>query len=274
MNVAVATARLGAPTAFLGCVSTDHFGEQIWNHLLANGVDLSVCSRNAAATARAIVEHRPELVFRFEGDETADMQLESADLSTLGGSQHLLHGGTLGLFRGRTAETLASLVERHDGLVSFDPNVRPQIIDDRDRWHHFHERWLSNTSIYKGSDEDMAWIWPNRSPASCAEELLAQGVKVVVVTQGADGLSVLTKNGEVRVTAPKVDVVDTVGAGDTIVATVLVSLLELGVADGTLPLADLGGETWKLIGERAVTSAGITCSRPGADPPIRSELSW
>jgi sugar/nucleoside kinase (ribokinase family) len=82
-------------------------------------------------TARAIVEHVPELRFRFEGDDTADNALEVADLSKLGAGPHILHGGTIGMFRGRTATVLADLVESHDGLVSFDPNVRSAMVPNK-----------------------------------------------------------------------------------------------------------------------------------------------
>ena len=177
MNVAIAVARLGVPSAFLGSVSTDEHGDRIWSHLTANGVDVSATQRVAAPTARAIVEHVPQLRFRFEGTDTADTLLEAPELKQLGPGPHILHGGTLGLYRGRTATTLAELAEQHDGIVSLDPNIRPQIMHDRDRWDHFHDRWLLHTSIYKGSDEDLDWIWPNRSPESSAEALLADGVR-------------------------------------------------------------------------------------------------
>lgn len=270
-NVAIAAARLGVPTAFAGPVSTDEYGERIMAHLLANGVDVTLCPRLDAPTARAIVEHTPHLVFRFEGEGTADTRLERVELAPLGDGPHVLHGGTLGLFRGTTAEAVATAAERHDGLVSLDPNIRPQIIDDRPRWDHFHERWLTNTAVYKASDEDLAWIWPGREASSLAEQLLADGVGVVIVTRGSEGLTVHHADGQEQVPAVPVDVIDTVGAGDTIVATVLASLVEAGVVDRA-GLGALGGRWWSTVGRRAVTAAAITCGRPGADAPRRHEL--
>lgn len=272
LNVAVAAARLGVPAAFVGGVSNDEHGKTIWSHLEADGVDLSAAVRLDAPTARAIVEHVPKLRFRFEGEGTADTLLGSVDLGVLGEGPHLLHGGTLGMFRGQTAESLADLAETHDGIVSLDPNIRPQIIDDRAGWDHFHERWLARTHIYKGSDEDLDWIWPGRSPESCAEELLAGQVAAVIVTRGSDGLSILTSEGEATAPAPVVDIVDTVGAGDTIVATVLASLWESDRRD-VASLASTTIEEWTVIATRAVGAAAITCSRPGADVPRRHELT-
>jgi len=273
MNTAVAAARLGAPATFVGSISTDHFGVQIRRHLQKNGVDLTASQWTSAPTARAIIEHVPQLVFRFEGTGTADTLLSEVDLDSLGPGPHILHGGTLGLFRGRTAETLANLVESHDGIVSLDPNVRPQIIDDRSRWDHFHQRWLARTDLYKASDEDLSWIWPDRSPEASAEELLSADVTAVILTRGSGGLSIYTSEGEIKVPAPHVDVVDTIGAGDTTVAAVLASLWERDAID-TKTLAGIALSDWQTIGTNAVTAAAVTCSRPGADPPFRHELQW
>ncbi len=272
MNVAIAAARLGVPAAFVGAISTDAFGDLLWQHLESNGVDLTLSPRIDAPTAKAIVEHVPELRFRFEGAGTADSLLDSADLSRLGSGPHIVHGGTLGMFRGTTAETLAHLAEPHEGIVSLDCNVRPQIIDDQARWHHFHGRWLAHTNIYKGSNEDFEWIWPGRSMESCADELIKNGTQVVVLTRGSDGLSIVTADGEARVSAPFVAVVDTVGAGDTIVAALLSSLWNHGDGSGSSKLNDVSLSDWTRFAERAVKAAAITCSRAGADPPYSAEL--
>ena len=100
MNVAIAATRLGVASAFLGRVSTDAHGQQIWDHLIANGVDLRLAERGDEPTARAIVEHTPKLQFRFEGDGTADQALTAASLDAIGPGPHILHGGTLGLYPG------------------------------------------------------------------------------------------------------------------------------------------------------------------------------
>lgn len=296
MNVAVAAARLGAPAAFVGRVSTDAYGETIWHHLADNGVDVRAAERGPEPTARAIVETEPTLSFRFEGANTADTCLAAADLSLLGqpaadsstldepaspasAASHIdtpiVHGGTLGMFRGRTADVLARLVERHDGLVSLDPNVRPQIIDDRQRWQHYHDRWAARADIYRASDEDLDWIWPHRPAADCAAELLARGASAVLVTAGGDGVTLYrdaahNEPDSLTVAGARVDVVDTVGAGDTFIAAVLVGLAQR--SEQTRPVGQLDADAWRGILTRAVNAAAITCSRAGANPPTRAEL--
>ena len=176
------------------------------------------------------------------------------------------------MFRGRTAETLARAAESYQGIVSLDPNVRPQLIEDRAEWDGYHSRWLTNVDIYKVADEDLEWIWPNRAPEACVEELLSGSAKVVILTRGSSGLSIYCADGEATADAVLVDVVDTVGAGDTVCAVVLASLLNWGI---TVP-KDLEGislRNWASIAERAAAGAAITCSRAGADTPWPEELA-
>lgn len=271
MNAAVAAARLGAPTAFVGRVSTDADGELIWEHLQGNRVDLRASERGPEPTARAIISTTPSPSFRFEGDNTADTALRSADVAAFGPGPHIVHGGTLGMFRGRTAEILAQLGERHDGIVSLDPNVRPAIIEDRHRWDDFHGRWLGVCDLYRASDEDLAWIWPGRPVENCAEEVLGRRTAAVIVTRGASGATVYTRSGETDAPAPPVDVIDTVGAGDAFAGSVLASLWERLGADRTAFTA-LELQQWRAIAERAAAAAALTCTRPGADPPTARDL--
>lgn len=272
MNAAVAAARLGAPSAFVGRVSTDAGGELIWKHLQRNQVNVRASERGPEATARAIISLTPNPSFRFEGSNTADTALGSADLAALGPGPHIVHGGTLGMFRGRTADVLASLAERHDGLVSLDPNVRPAIIEDRDRWDRFHERWLGVCDLYRASDEDLEWIWPGRAAEDCTAELLAGRIATVIITRGGHGVTVYTAEGQLEVAAPQVDVVDTVGAGDAFVGAVLASLWERLGADRTA-FAALDLRQWRAIAERATVAAALTCTRAGADPPDARDLA-
>ena len=272
MNVAVAAARLGVPSAFVGRISTDRDGELIWEHLRRNGVDLRAAERGPEPTARAIVEHVPQLRFTVEGDGTADMWLGEANVAALGKGPHVLHGGTLGLFRGHTAHTLARLVEAHHGIVSLDPNIRPKIIQDRKGWDHFHDCWLARAHIYRASDEDMEWIWPRRSHGSVAEQLLAGRASIVIITRGASGAIAYITSDQLTIAGHQVDVVDTVGAGDTFVGALLAALWDRGLTRNPQLLADITPSDLGHITRHAVAAAAITCSRLGADPPHRDEL--
>ena len=198
--------------------------------------------------------------------------LEAVAIDRLGPGPHIIHGGTLGMFRGRTAEVLARFVESTPALVSLDPNVRPAIIEDRDAWEHFHQRWLARAHLYRGSEEDIDWIWPGRRVADVAAELLAGGVKAVFITRGSAGVTVHLNDAEFVVPPSSVDVVDTVGAGDTFVGGLLAGLWFSGVPISASGLDELSVEQWRSLTARASAAAGITCSRKGADPPTADDL--
>ncbi len=266
MNAAVAAARLGVPTAFVGRISTDGNGDTIWAHLEHSGVDLRAAQRGPEPTARAVVTTVPVQSFRFEGDGTADASMVEADLSPLGPGPHILHAGTLGIFRGTTAEALAALLPSFDGLVSFDPNIRPQVFPSRERWLDVADRWLDRADLIKASDEDLEWI--GVEPA----DLLARGCRVVLRTVGPGGVEVHLADGtRIDVEARPVEVADTVGAGDSFSGAVLSRLLLDGVL--TRPALDaVTAERWRAIVEFGVRAAAITVGRLGADPPWTTEL--
>ncbi len=267
MNAAITVARLGVPCGFLGRVSTDEHGDAIWAHLESSGVDLSVTERGSEPTARAVVTSVPVQSFRFEGENTADTMLESCDLSPLGEGPHIIHGGTLGIFRGRTADRYSELVASHGGLVSFDPNARPQIIDDVAQWHRYAAIWFQRADVIRGSDEDFDWI------GMSIQDLLAFGPAVVIRTVGERGAEAYFPDGSVvAVPAKAIDFVDAVGAGDSFCGAVLAQLWDRGVTSrDALDVVD--SASWREIIEFAIRVSGVTCSRSGANPPWASELA-
>lgn len=265
MNVALTVARLGVPAAFCGRISNDRFGQLIWDHLSGSGVLMDAVERGEEPTTTAEVVTKPVQSFVFSGTDTADMNLTAVNESALPERPSILHGGTLGLFRGQTAETLTTYAENFGGIVTLDPNIRPAIITDPDRWWHFANRWIAVAQLVRGSDEDLDWM------GVTVEDLLTRGVTAVVRTLGADGAEVALSSGEkARVSGAEIDFVDAVGAGDSFCGAILVQLAEHGVTRDSFADLELGWWTDTL--GFAMKVAGITCSRPGADPPYRREL--
>lgn len=266
MNSAVAAARLGVPTAFVGRISTDAYGDLIWRHLEASGVDLRAAQRGPEPTARAIVTTKPVQSFRFEGDNTADALMTSFDLGPLGPGPHLLHAGTLGIFRGATATTLARFLGQHDGAVSFDPNIRPQVFPSRAEWFAVANPWLDRADVIKASDEDLDWMGLE------IEDLLARNTHAVLRTGGGSGVDGFLASGEqFSVPAPKATVADTVGAGDSFCGAVLSRLYRRDSVTSE-SVASLDVVAWTEIVGFGVTAAAITVGRLGADPPWLSEM--
>jgi fructokinase len=275
LNTAVACARLGRPTGFITQLSTDLFGEQLLRHMQANGLDTRHVLCSAAPSTLAFVERTPTTNrYAFYRNGSADAQWAPAALPDLGADCRVLVFGSISLLQEPAGSRITELVEAEHGrgrLTVFDPNMRASLLDDPDAYRQrFFARWLRATDLLKLSDEDAALLAPGLDLDEAAVRLLAGGPQAVVMTRGAAGAT-LYRAGQapLSVPAPRVTVADTIGAGDTFTAGLVVSLLNQGVtrADG---LAGLPEATWRTALQFAVTAAALNCTREGADPPDRA----
>ncbi|GAC1476478.1 MAG: carbohydrate kinase [Candidatus Dormibacteraceae bacterium] len=273
-NTARALARLGVPTAFLGHLSTDSHGRELAALLRSDGVNLDLTTSGTEPTTMAIarVSRDGAAGYEFVAEGTSAPNLAMAMVpDELPSEIEAIHVGTLGLALEPAASTLAALIQRETGrrLIMVDPNVRLAAASDpfyRDRLQSV----LGHASIVKASVEDLAWVFPGDPPETAARRMLEMGVRLVVVTLGVDGAFGATGDETVTVAAPAVEVVDTVGAGDTFGAALLANLYDLGLVRPDLRL-DIEQVASAL--RFACRAAAIACRRSGADPPYRSELS-
>lgn len=275
MNVAVGLARLGAPTQFVGRLGDDPYGEMIQDHLRRNSVLFSVEPDGlptSVATARLDPAGGAGYDFRlvWELPGLVDRREELLDGSTL------LHTGSIATMLQPGADDVLALVrDAHPRVtVTYDPNCRPSIIRDVDHAREQAEKFIAYADVVKASDEDLAWLYPDRTPQESARALLASGAAVVIVTRGSKGPWGVCRAGETEVPAPGVSVVDTVGAGDSFMAALIGSLVDLGL-DGAQRREELRRiTTEQLTGmlQYAARAATITVSRAGADPPTRGDM--
>jgi fructokinase len=274
-NVAVGLARLGARSAFFGGLSRDVFGQRLSASLAAEGVDLTHAVYGDASSTVSFVVLSPDGVasYAFLGEGAADRMVGEADLPDLAAEVAAIHVGSFSTLVEPVGSTLAALVARESGrrLVSYDPNIRPTVIPDLDRWRARIAAWLPHVHLLKISEEDLALVHPGADPEAVAADWLAAGVRLVVLTRGAAGAVAWTRRCRVAVPGVPVDVVDTVGAGDTFQAALLAGLSEAGAlardAVGELDERALG----KAL-SAAAAAAAITCARRGADLPRRAEV--
>jgi fructokinase len=269
-NTAKALARLGHEVEFIDGISTDAYGVKARAELAADGVDLSLALTSDLPTAVAEVtlaaDGGASYVFKLENTATFDFNSSwLPDPSRY--KPQVLHIGTLATLVQPGADVLFDwALECADfAPVVFDPNIRPQVLNDREKYVALVEKWIGISSVVKLSDDDFEWLYPGKSPESIAEQWLQGGVALVVMTRGADGLVGYTSDGVVEVAGEKVNVVDTVGAGDTVGAIVLQRL----ITDGLL---NMRGSVLKDVLHRAAVAAAITCSRAGAQPPYAHEI--
>ncbi len=276
-NVAVAAARLGAPTGFLGRVSTDLFGDLLAGALETNGVDTGCLRRGPEPSTLAFVAVAAdgEPRYAFFGTGAADRALGPGDLpADLPASIRCLHFGSFSVMVEPAGATLEGLMRREAGrrLITLDPNLRPALVPDRAACRARLERWLPSVDLVKVSAADLAWLCPGESPDAVAARWRCSGPAAVIVTAGPAGATVATARQRVAVPAVPTAVADTVGAGDSFQGALLAWLHRAEALDrARLDRADEA--FWTEAAGFAARAAARTCARPGADPPWAAELA-
>ena len=285
-NTAIGIGRLGVPAAFLGRLSRDFFGDSLVKRLAENGVRTDLIARSDQTTTLAFVKlargEEPKYAFYTEG--SADRSLSPSDVPTkLPVEVTCILFGSISMTMEPIASTIESLVKREcaDRVVSFDPNVRPAMIKDKEAYVRHFESWVSCCSIVKISGADLDFIYPGMSRDASVERILSLGPALVVTTLGVDGAMALGKRGAesslrgslFRAAAPirDVPVVDTIGAGDTFHAAFLAWLETRGKMSRK---AISGLSEAELIEALAFANlaAALVCAKRGAEPPTIAEM--
>jgi len=271
LNVAVGLARLGHGVDFLTHIADDEPGQRIAAHVKAAGAQLVPGSVSAGRTPRAVATTTRDGSAAYTFD--LDWQLSGTPQVA---PPLVVHTGSIAAVREPGCLAVAALLDAYhvSATVSFDPNVRPSMIDEAALARERIERLVQRSDIVKVSDEDLRWIDPEHEPEQTARGWLAAGPAIVAMTMGDRGARAWCASGEARVAARPVRVVDTVGAGDAFTVGLLDALWGLGVL-GAGRRADLAG-----IGLDALTdalragalSSALTLGRAGADLPDRAAL--
>ncbi|MFZ3571242.1 carbohydrate kinase family protein [Streptomyces sp. BH097] len=268
-NTAVALGRLGSSVAFCSRVSRDAFGEALLGGLRAAGVDVSPVQRGDEPTTLAVASIGADgsAGYSFYVEGTAD-RLFAVPEALPEGTRAVSFGTcSLALEPGATAyEEVMRSAAAQGVCTALDPNIRAGLIPDADAYRARFKNWLASTTLLKLSEDDAEWL------GGTPQEWLAAGPAAVVITRGGAGLTVLTRDGrEHSVPGERVDVVDTIGAGDTVNAALLHGLSRLDALSPTA-IAGLDGEDWSRLLRFAARAAAVTCSRAGAEPPYADEL--
>jgi fructokinase len=242
-------------------------------HLAASGVQVDRGPDDGVSTSLAIA-------MLAAGIASYDFRItwELGDLAPLPIETRCLHTGSLATVLPPGKAKVVDLVEReHERgrvTVSYDPNVRPALLGDAVRARPDIERLVALSDVVKVSDEDIRWLYPDRPDEDVAKEWLASGPALVVVTRGGAGVYAVSAGLEVRRPAVPIDLVDTVGAGDSFTSGLLDGLQRAELIGGARrdALAAIDEATLGSVVDAAALIAAITCSRPGADPPTRAEV--
>lgn len=273
-NTAIALGRLGISTGFFTGLSDDMFGDILRETLKAANVDFSPCATLPLHTTLAFVKLVDgHASYAFFDENTAGRMITIDHLPALDDSCEALHFGAISLIPEPCGSTYEALMRRENEkrVISFDPNIRPGFIRDREAHLARMNRMAAMSDIIKFSDEDLAWFGMDGDHDALAAEWLTRGPKLVLITKGAAGAIGYTRGHKVEVAGERVTVVDTVGAGDTFDAGVLASLkLNDRLTKKSVASLDEGAVRDALaLGARA---AAVTVSRAGANPPWSHEI--
>lgn len=270
-NVAYGLARLGRGATLLTQLGHDDNGRLIRKHLEAAGVRVHTDGALAATPSAAVtLDATGQAAYTFEITWT----LGPADFGRIP-HQHV-HTGSIAAVMEPGEATVRAAVEawRSRATISYDPNVRPELMGDHDTAVRRVERCVALSDVVKASDEDLEWLYPGEDPEEVAERWRATGPALVLVTRGAEGALAVLPGGRAAVDALPTDVVDTVGAGDAFMSGTLHALASRGLlgAEGRERLHAVDAETVTGVLRHAAASAAVTVERAGANPPDEAEL--
>jgi len=283
-NVAVGLGRLGADASHLGPLSSDALGDLLAARLADAGVASLPVQRTPRPTTLAMVHldgsGHASYSFYLDGTSATGMSDEDLaaavahDASTATAALHVSLGAVTLRSTG-TGGTLSGLLASggQRPLVSFDPNVRTAVMADLAAERAAIEQAVSQVDIVKVSDADLDALHPGEDPLAVAGDWARSGPALVVVTRGADGaVAVRDEGGMLTVAGQRVDVVDTVGAGDAFSSGLLASLEGHGLLERDA-LRGSDASVLRSVLSFAAEVAAITCTRKGSDPPRRDELA-
>lgn len=286
-NVALGVKRLGGQPVLLGRTGDDGMADLLDRAISDNGLPTTALLRRSGPSLLAICTRNDDgsVNYRFYYEGCPDLSWSDADLAEAltaartAGAQ-AWHTGSLVSWMGPGVDAVLDAwreARRAGGLtLSYDPNARPGTVP-RDEMRRRVEEFVALADVVKVSDEDIHHLYPDRTPAQVCEEWSRSGPALVVLTRGPDGVVAWCGDrAPIDVAGRAVKVVDTVGAGDTVTAALLVGLGDAGALGGVgAPVGLIGAlsdDDLRRILERAVAAAAITCSREGADPPTRAEV--
>lgn len=277
-NTAKCLSRLGYDVQFIDGLSNDYYGVLAKTELLKDDVGLDLCLHNSdkptcLATVTLDAEKKASYEFLIDGTATFDFDgswLPDFDVY----KPSVLHLGTLATIIEPGASAIydwATEGATKFGVpIVFDPNIRPSVMPDRNAYQKAVERFAKISSVIKVSDDDIEWLYPETAHEDVARKWLGDELtSLVIITKGEDGLMSLTEDGNLISESPavKIEVKDTVGAGDTVGAIMTEGLVKYGIAKLVQE-----PECLQTVLRRANKASGITCSREGCKPPTQADL--
>jgi fructokinase len=274
MNVAIGLGRLGRGVDLLTWLGDDARGDAVRRHLEASAVRVLSGDTSPASTSVATANLDADGVATYDFDLAWDLPARWDEPVV---DPIVVHTGSIAAVLAPGGSAVVRLVAAHraSSTITYDPNLRPALMGTPETTRPRVEALVALSDVVKVSDEDLEWLHPGVAPTEIAEEWSRLGPGLVVVTNGGDGAFAHTAGGvRLIIPAPRVEVADTVGAGDSFMAGLIDGLWSAGLlgAHRRGALADVDAATLQRVLARCARIAAITVSRAGANPPSSTEL--
>jgi len=278
LNCALTSGHLGSDVLYVSTLSRDAYGDLLVARLQECHVTLRADARSDAYSSLAVVSldetNQPSYAFYREG--TADREIPvDAVIASFPPQMSIFHVGSCALIPSNDQDAwlqVVSAAQEHGALISIDPNCRPSMTTDPDRYRKGIARFLHVADLIKLSDEDLEYLHPEWNDQALSRFIETYSPQLCVYTRGSEGLTGLTRGGvtvSVEASLPG-PLSDTVGAGDSVQGTLLSEIDRRELSDHAL--FELDAESLREILTFAARVAGVNCTRAGCQPPTREEV--
>jgi fructokinase len=275
-NVAIAAARQGQTVSYVTPISTDSLGNVLAQRLIDDGIQLATPRTDAPTSLAVVSVNNGQPSYQFYRNDTADRQITPDTLdAAISDQTRVFHVGSLALIEGADADLWAqhfATLAANDVITSLDPNARPVVVKDKDQYVARLLRLMKHARVLKLSDEDLEYLAPDQPLMEAFEQICSETqAAIIILTKGADGAVVRCGSAQFDVAAAQADpLVDTVGAGDTFMGTLLVEISKTGLSASKL--GSIAKDELARIVTRAARAAALNCQSAGCNPPYEQDL--
>ena len=275
-NVAIASARQGVSVGYVTPISNDGFGNVLSERLLADNIKICAPRSNAPTSCAIVSMNEGQASYQFYRSGTADREITKPMLDkAFPNHLNIFHIGSLALIEGFDADLWEARFEQvasSGAITSLDPNIRPALVKEKKTYVARLLRMMQHTNILKLSDVDLEFIMPDLSVMDAFKNLCKKThASVVILTKGANGATICTSDNKIDIPPAKADpLVDTVGAGDTFMGTILAELEKRNLSVRELRFLDI--EVLIEMVVRASKAAALNCQTSGCNPPYAQDI--
>ena len=275
-NVAIAAARQGQTVSYVTPISIDSLGNVLAQRLIDDGIQLATPRTDAPTSLAVVSVNNGQPSYQFYRNDTADRQITPDTLdAAISDQTRVFHVGSLALIEGADADLWAqhfATLAANDVITSLDPNARPVVVKDKDQYVARLLRVMKHARVLKLSDEDLEYLAPDQPLMEAFEQICSETqAAIIILTKGADGAVVRCGSAQFDVAAAQADpLVDTVGAGDTFMGTLLVEISKTGLSASKL--GSIAKDELARIVTRAAKAAALNCQSAGCNPPYEQDL--